>query len=359
MKNSYNKNIEKYFLTLDASVKQAIRKMKKIGEKVLFVIDDKNTLIGAISDGDIRKWILSDQSLNDPVDRICNKNPKYVHEDYELKTVKNLMLDLRIESVPVLNFENVIIDVLVWDKVFRDGIVKPKKKISIPVVIMAGGKGIRLDPFTRILPKPLIPIGERTILEIIMDSFYEYQVSAFYLSVYHKANLIKAYLEEMTDRYNIQYIEEDKPLGTAGSLKFLLKTPHKQFFVTNCDIIIETDHAEIVAHHDENRYDLTLVVSHMNYQIPYGVCTILNGGVLKNITEKPTYDFLVNTGMYIIGRKVLDLIPDDLNCDIPELIKTAQKKGLRVGVFPVDDKSWIDIGQWKEYHAAIEKMNLL
>jgi len=350
-------NVEKYLLPRDATVKMAIKQMKEAGEKVIFVIDQANILFGSISDGDIRKWILSEQSLDAPVDKVCNRSPKSVNEGYDLEDVKNSMLDLKIESIPVLTSQLKIVDVLVWDKVFRNGITKPKGKIAIPVVIMAGGKGSRLDPFTKVLPKALIPIGEQTIIEMIMSSFHEYSVTEFYLSINHKASLIKAYLMDRTGSYNITYLEEDKPLGTAGSLKFLLRNSYRQFFVTNCDIIVETDLSEIVAFHNAKAYDMTLVVSYTSYVIPYGICTISNGGLLDSIKEKPVCDLLVNTGMYLINRPVLELIPDNDYFDIPDLIKKAMELGFRVGVFPVDDKSWSDIGQWEEYRKAIGKFS--
>lgn len=357
MVNRHEKEVEKYLLPNNVSLKKAIGQMKEIGEKVLFVISDAGALIGALSDGDVRKWILTERSLDVSVEEVFNKKPIYVNENYELAHVKKIMLDFKITNIPVVNAENQIVHVLNWDQVFRNGIVRPQSKIDIPVVIMAGGKGKRLAPFTHVLPKPMIPIGDKTIIEIIMDKFHGYGVNEFFVSVNHMAPLIKAYLLNMIGHYTISYIEEDKPLGTAGSLRLLLDHPDKQFFVTNCDIIIESDLADIVTHHNEEAYDMTLVVSQMNYEIPYGICNIVNGGQLAGITEKPSYNFFVNTGMYIINRSVLELIPENTNFDIPEVIKAAQENQLSVGVFPVDEKSWIDVGQWEEYHKAINRLS--
>ena len=357
MVNRHEKDVRKYLLSSNISVKNAIGQMKEIGEKVLFVIDDAGTLIGALSDGDIRKWILNERSLDAPIEKAFNKKPIYVNKNYELKHVKKLMLDLKITNVPVVNAENQIVGILDWDQVFRNGIDRPQSKIDIPVVIMAGGKGKRLAPFTHVLPKPMIPIGDKTIIEIIMDKFHGHGVDQFFLSVNHMAPLIKAYLLDRVGRYVIHYIEEDKPLGTAGSLKLLLDHPEKQFFVTNCDIIIESDLADIVTHHNEKKSDMTIVVSQMDYEIPYGICNIINDGQLASITEKPTYNLLVNTGMYIINRNVLELIPENTKFDIPEVISAAQENQLKVGVFPVDEKSWIDVGHWEEYHKAINRLS--
>ena len=351
------KDVAKYLVKNHISLKSAMGQMKEIGQKVLFVVDESNGLIGALSDGDIRKWILTEGNLDESIEEAFNKKPIYVYENYELKHVKKLMLDLKIPNVPVVNPENLIVDVLDWGQVFRDGIDRPLSKIDIPVVIMAGGKGKRLAPFTHVLPKPMIPIGDKTIIEIIMDKFHGYGVKEFFVSVNHMAPLIKAYLLNMLGCYKINCIEEDKPLGTAGSLRFLLDYPDKEFLVTNCDIIIESDLADIVAYHNEENFDMTLVVSHMNYEIPYGVCNIVNGGQLTGVTEKPTYNFFVNTGMYIINRNVLELIPRNTHFDMPEVISSAREKQLKLGVFPVDEKSWIDVGQWEEYHKAINRLS--
>jgi dTDP-glucose pyrophosphorylase len=356
MLNRHEKDIAKYLLLDNVSLKKAIGQMNETGEKVLFVIDAAGALIGALSDGDIRKGILKEGGMAVSVAEVFNMKPIYVHENCELSHVKKIMLDLKITNVPVVNTEHQIVDVLNWDQVFRNGIERPQSKIDIPVVIMAGGKGKRLAPFTHVLPKPMIPIGDKTIIEIIMDKFHEYGVKRFFLSVNHMAPLIKAYLLDMVSHYAINYIEEEKPLGTAGSLRLLLGCPEKQFFVTNCDIIIESDLADMVAYHNEEAFDMTIIVSQMHYEIPYGICEIVNGGHLAGITEKPIYNLLVNTGMYIVNRSVLELIPENKKLDIPDLISVAQENQLRVGVFPVDEKSWIDVGQWEEYHKAVNKL---
>ncbi|MFC1856971.1 nucleotidyltransferase family protein [Thermodesulfobacteriota bacterium] len=328
--------------------------MKSIGQKILYVATPANELYGALSDGDIRKWILSEGSLDEPVKTVCNIKPVSVGEDYDRESIKKIMLDLKIESVPVVDGSNRIKNILTWDIIFRNGIRRPTGTIQIPVVIMAGGKGTRLDPFTRVLPKPLIPIGDKVVIEIIMEKFHEYGVDQFYISINHKGQLIKSYFEDTNKKDRIHYLEEDQPLGTAGSLRFLRETDHDKFMVTNCDIIIESDLSEIVEFHNEKSNHMTLVVSCRNYVIPYGVCSISNGGDLESITEKPAYDLLVNTGMYVLNKEILDLIPPGKLFHVTDLIAAAKVEGFKVGVFPIDENSWIDVGQWDEYRKAIK-----
>ena len=351
-------SVTAYLITTSKTVKQAMKQMSTIGEKELFVVDTKEVLLGALSDGDIRKWIVREgNNLDKTIDGLYNTNPKFVGEDFDLEKVKELMVTFKIESVPVLDAQKKVVRVLIWDEVFGGKVEKHREQMNVPVVIMAGGKGSRLDPFTKVLPKPLIPIGDKPIIEMIMDQFTPYGIRNFYICVHHRSKMIKAYFEEFQGKYAIEYVEEKEPLGTVGSLKFLdgrLKDP---FIVTNCDVIIHSDYAEMVKFHASHKNDLTLVVSCRHYVIPYGVCTTSDSGELKAITEKPEYDLLVNTGMYVMNNSLLGLIPSGESFSILDLIEAARRKGLRVGVFPIPEKAWVDVGQWEEYYKAVRQLN--
>jgi len=345
---------EDFLIERSGTVKQAMRQLSDLGEKELFVTD-KGKLLGALSDGDIRKWILKEGALNAPVESVCNKNPRSVGENYDLEEVRATMLELKIECVPVIDADRRITNVLTWDEVFSGKVQKTHEKLGVPVVIMAGGKGSRLDPFTRILPKPLIPVGDKPVIEVIMDKFSEYDINDFYISINHKARMIKSYFDEVNGhKYRISYVEETKPLGTAGSLRLLEGRLSDPFIVTNCDVLIDCDYAQLIHFHQEHGHDLTLVVSCRHYVIPYGVCDI-QGGLLKTIREKPELDLLINTGMYVMGNKVLNLIPKNEFLNFNDLILNAQAAGCQVGVFPVNDKSWLDVGQWEEYQKTINQ----
>lgn len=348
--------IKLFSIKKNITVKQAMRKISENGEKVLFVVDEKERLFGVLSDGDIRKWILSEGDLAEKIETVCNKNPVTVGEDYQIDDVKKLMLQLKIGCIPAVNDQKEIKDVLIWDTIFNGKRQKTKKNLELQVVIMAGGKGTRLDPFTTILPKPLIPIADKPIIEIIMDKFSEYGINKFFVSVNHKAKMVKSYFEDSNGNYSITYLEEDRPLGTAGSLKLLQDKISGSILVTNCDTIIDSDYGEFLKFHDDNGNDLTLVVSSRHYEIPFGVCDIENGGILKGMREKPEYHFLVNTGMYLLKSEMLDLIPQDQQFNITDLITKAQSAGKKIGVFPISENSWIDIGNWEEYRKAVQKL---
>ncbi|MCH7826834.1 MAG: nucleotidyltransferase family protein, partial [Bacteroidetes bacterium] len=312
-----------------------------------------------VSNGDFRRAILKGINLNDNVLVITNKNFLSYNIDYDKSKIHDLIINSTYQNIPILDKGELV-------KIINEKSLLQNKEavkiefptIDIPVVIMAGGKGSRMEPFTKILPKPLIPIGEKTILEMIMNEFEKYKVSKFYLSVNHKANMIKAYLDNI-NQYDVEYLYEDKPLGTAGSLKLLKNKIDKPFFVSNCDIIIKDNYKNIYDFHIEGNYQITLVASMQYYKIPYGICEFKNGGDLIKITEKPEYDFLVNTGLYLVNPSALDTIPEKKFYHITTLINDLLEKGEKVGVFPVSKKSWIDVGEWDEYRKSISLLKCM
>lgn len=353
----YTKKIEQLLINENESTLSAMKKLDLNKHKVLFVINNTGNLSGSITDGDIRRWILSGKQLSEGVLKACNKNPKVVSEPYSMDSIKELMLIHNIECIPVLAIDNKIKDVVLWVDLFQAEMVEyPKKQLKLPVVIMAGGYGKRLAPFTTILPKPLIPIGEKSIVEHIIDKFLPYGIDNFYMTTNHKSGIIKSYFEDIEKSYSIKLIKEEKPLGTAGSLKLVAEYIDDVFIVTNCDIIIRADYSEIIDFHIDNKYEITLVSSMMNYKIPYGICEIDKGGKLIELREKPEYNYLISTGMYILNKSVLDLIPINELFHITDLIeKVKHRKGL-VGVFPISEKSWDDTGEWDEYHKTVKRL---
>jgi NDP-sugar pyrophosphorylase family protein len=270
------------------------------------------------------------------------------------------MLKVNLGCVPVINPAREIVQLLFWKQMFQGGSPsKPKRQLDLPVVIMAGGQGTRLAPFTSVLPKPLIPVGDRTVIEIIINQFLPYGLNRFHLSVNYKAKILKSFFEELAPSYSMTYLEEQEPRGTAGILREMYAPTAENLIVTNCDIVIEADYAELMSFHTENNYDLTLVASLKEYHIPYGVCELEKGGSLAHITEKPQYSFLVNTGMYVVRRDRLGLIPRETRCDMTDFITQIKDAGGRIGVFPIGENAWLDIGEWAEYRKSLESLGRL
>ncbi len=350
--------MEKYLISPLATIKEALKKIDLAASKILFVTHDNFTLLGVISDGDIRRAILKGLALETEVSNIINTHPTTVFQDYNLADVKKIMLTQKYEAIPVVNTNHHLVDILFWNKIFNNKQEKRYPQINVPAVIMAGGKGTRLKPFTQILPKPLIPIGEKPIIEVIMDGFARFGIKTFYISLNFKGRMIKAYFEDIETASQLNYVFESKPLGTAGALKLLQPQLERPFFVTNCDILIKEDYTSLYNFHLKENNTLTLVASMQHHKIPYGVCEIESGGRLKKITEKPEYDFLVNTGMYVLNPETLELIPSDTFFNMPTLIEAIQKNGGKVGVYPVSEKSWIDVGQWSTYQEAIRLLSI-
>ncbi len=341
------------FIDSDISIKESIRLLDKFAKKVLLVTKE-NVLEGILTDGDIRRWILKNGNLDEKVYKIMNSNPIFLLEK-DKSLSKQLMKEKSVECIPILNNKKEVVDVVFWNDNFLDKL-NYYKDINVPVVIMAGGKGTRLYPYTKILPKPLIPIEDTPIIERIIDRFIDYGCKDFYLTVNYKKNMIKAYFNELDRSYNIHYVEEDKPLGTGGSLNLLKDKIKGTFFVINCDVLIEANYSDILKYHKKNNNKITVVTSLKNYKIPYGVIELSDTGNIINTIEKPEYNFLVNTGMYILEPEVLDDIPSNKFFNITDLIDNYINIGKRVGTYPVTNNSWLDMGEFKEMERMVNKI---
>ena len=347
---------QKVIIDIKSTIRDALKQLSNSGEKCLVVVGDEEKFIGTLSDGDVRKAILDGKEFGGSIEAIFNKNSTYLIEgEYSKKEVKNIFLENKFDLIPVIDKSGKIIDILNWVKIFENGKNRIKTSLNVPVVVMAGGRGTRMDPFTKVLPKPLIPIHGKPIIEHIIERFTIIGCSDFHLTVNYKSSILKAYFEELRPDYSIQFIEEKNPLGTGGSLKFLEGKFSHPFFVTNCDIIIKTDYATLYEFHKKGDYDVTLVASTKEYIIPYGTCELNKSGHLSHINEKPTYDFLINTGLYILNPDVLSTIPMNKFYHITHMIEDLKNAGKKIGIFPIDDDAWIDVGQWAEYKKAVEK----
>lgn len=338
------------------TVPEALRILDGSEIKTLFIIDDKYRLVGSLTDGDVRRYILRTGGLAGDVSDACNRDPFVVEGGYDREEVIGRMRSMHLKAAPVIDRDRKIVDFLIPS--IDSDLDDPKEQTlaNIPVVIMAGGKGTRLDPFTRILPKPLIPIGNQPVIEIIMNEFNRYGASKFFISVNHKARLIKAYFEDQSYPYQISFLEEEEPLGTAGALKMLEGTVSGDFFVSNCDVIIKSDFSEVLQFHRAGDYHLTIIAAMHQHAIPYGVCEPGEDGSLISITEKPEYSMLINTGVYILNSRALKHIIPNRVFHITDLIDKLKESGLRVGVYPVEESSYSDIGQWETYRKTLQSM---
>ncbi|WP_198517125.1 nucleotidyltransferase family protein [Tenacibaculum sp. SZ-18] len=344
-----SKKVELLKINHDASLIDAMKQMDRLDKKSLLVFNQEKFL-NIISIGDIQRAIIKNVDINASVFNVLRSTTRIVAEDTPFESIKEIMKEFRTELMPVVDDNNNLVDVYFWEDVFLKNQRREKRALNLPVVIMAGGFGTRLRPLTHIIPKPLIPIGEESMIEHIIGRFQDIGCNEFYTSVNYKARMIEFYFNEIKDKtYKIEFFKEDKPLGTAGSLSLLKGKINSTFFVSNCDIFIEEDYCEIYDYHKRNKNELTIVSAVKNYNIPYGTLVTKEDGVLEKIEEKPNFNFQINTGFYIVEPHLIDEIPENEFFHITHLMEKLLKEERKIGVFPVSSGSWKDIGVWSEY----------
>lgn len=350
---------EKFILQETLSIADAMSQIDINARGILFIVDDENRLVGTLTDGDIRRWILNKGDLSSPVYMAMNRVPKSLKSN-ERDIANQYMRDNQITAVPIVDEYNIIKDIIFLN---ADSFISTSGRINslvgIPVIIMAGGKGTRLYPYTKILPKPLIPIGETPIVERIIGRFLLHGINRFYMTLNYKKGMIKSYFNDLEPEYRIEYIEEDKPLGTAGSIKLIDEKFNKPIFVTNCDALIMADYADIYEHHINSRNEITMVTALKNITIPYGVVNTGDNGELLTMEEKPKMSYFVNTGMYVVNPGVINEIPDDELFHMTNLIEKVMNNGGKVGTYPISEDSFLDMGEFDEMKRMEQKLNTI
>lgn len=335
--------LEQFIVQPDTSILETMTKIDNNARGIAYVVDLRGELLGAITDGDIRRYILKNRTINGNAGMIMNSNLIYL-ENNQFHLAMKVMRERTITSIPIVNSEKKLLYIE-----FENGVkFYNQMNLKIPVVIMAGGKGTRLYPYTQILPKPLIPIGEKTITEHIMNHFERFGCSKFTMIVNYKKEIIKAFFLDQDNKRNVDFIEEEQFLGTAGGLKLLESKVFGTFFMSNCDTIIEENYGEIYRYHRDNKNIITLVCALKKEIIPYGTVITDEFGKIQKLTEKPEFEFLTNTGLYMMEPEFLNEIPENTFIHITDVIQKCIDKGLNVGVYPVNENAWLDMGQLDE-----------
>ncbi len=342
--------IEDLIISEEITVLEAMQRLNEKGKKILFIAPDLH-LKAVLTDGDVRRHILHGGDLSEKVGNMANYNFEFVDVSLRHKA-SEMLVKKSISALPVLNKDGVIVDVVFFD----ESSIKVNKALSLPVVVMAGGLGTRLYPYTKILPKPLIPVGEKPIIEHITDRFNSFGCNDFKLIVNHKKNMIKAYFNELHKDYTVEFADEETFLGTGGGLALLKGKINTPFFLTNCDVLIEADYNDIYKFHKKNGNLITVVCALKHVTIPYGVFNLNTAGEIESVTEKPTFNFLTNTGMYLVDERIIDELEDNKVISFPEIMENYRAKGFKVGVYPVSEDSWMDMGQLEELEAMRRKL---
>lgn len=341
---------------MTSTILATLKQMDVVHHKSLLVFEG-DKFFSIVTIGDLQRAIIANKSFDSLIgDIIDNSSKKYAHTSDTKEDIKKWMLEVRAEMMPVIDSKGELVDVIFWEELFQESFEDKRSGISIPVVIMAGGLGSRLKPLTNVLPKPLIPIGEKTILEEIMTQFEKIGCEKFFLSVNYKSEMIRFYLNQIDHKYNIEFFEENKPMGTIGSVSLIKGKISSPFFVSNCDILIDQDYRDVYEYHQKNHNDLTIVAAVKSYKIPYGVIETGDNGLMLDLHEKPEQTYMINTGVYILNPELINEIPDGEFFHITDLIEKIRFQGGRVGCFPVSEHAWKDMGDWNEYLKIVKNI---
>ena len=346
--------INKFLGNPSLSIVEAMQKIDINAKGILFIVSGSDKLTGTVTDGDIRRTIIKTGKLELHVVDVMNHNPQSVRQG-EQKKAYEMLEWLKLNAVAVTDADKRLIDII-----FKENETEAKKEREsalkdVSVVIMAEGKGTRLYPYTKILPKPLIPMGDIPVVERILDRFNSYGADSFYITVNYRKNMIKSYLEDQA-KYNINYIEEEKPLGTAGSLKMPSGKISRPFFVTNCDILIDADYREIYRYHVKTGNVVTIVSALKSIEVPYGVIQSNGNGNVYALEEKPQMSYFINTGMYVLNPWCFRYIPEDTFFHMTDLLDKLLDEGQGVGMYPVSEESFLDMGEWEELQRMEQKL---
>ena len=342
---------------ISMTIVDAMGKIDANSKGILFINDANGKLVGSLTDGDIRRWILKSGDITAVVSYAMNRYPQFLKANNTLKA-ETVMKEKNITAIPIVDDEYKIIDIRLLSEI--ENVNRPKGKLSdVPVVVMAGGRGTRLYPYTKILPKPLIPIGDTPIVERIIDYYTNFGIKMFYMTVNYKKAMIRSYFDDLDKNYTIKYVEEEKPLGTGGSIKLIKDKFERPIFITNCDALIFADYYDIYQYHIKSGNDITMISALKNFQIPYGVMHTGQNGILESMEEKPKLSYFINTGMYVINQETIDLIPDNIMFHMTHLVEKVMKNGGKVGTYPVSEDSFLDMGELSEMKRMEEKLHIV
>jgi dTDP-glucose pyrophosphorylase/predicted transcriptional regulator len=346
--------IENYLINNSCVLSKALLRMNKYGIKTLVVTDELKNYLGTLTDGDVRRALMKKKNLSDKIEKIYRKKSIFFFKkDFSIKKIKKIFFRNKIEIIPVLNKNRKVFRIINYYEIVNK--IKFKKKvgkkiIDAAVIVMAGGEGTRLLPYTKVLPKPLIPIGNKTLIEHVINQFTFHGIKNFIFTINYKALIFKAFFKELKPDINYKFVEEKKPLGTAGSLSEIKIKNIKNYIISTCDTIIKVDYYKVFKFHIKNNNDITILAANVFQKIPYGVLKYGQENKLIDFSEKPILKHTINTGIYIVNNKIFNLIPRNKIFNMNDVVNKASKLGKNISLFKISEKNWKDYGKISSFN---------
>ena len=342
------KNIENIKLRQNATIKEALGIIDSGAMQIALVVDDNDKLLGTLTDGDIRRGILMGLDLDSSIETIVFKEPAVAKISSTKEEILKIALSKKLHQIPIVDDNGIVLDLKEIEE-----LVEPKIKTN-RVILMVGGLGTRLRPLTQDMPKPMLKVGNKPILQTIVEKFAEYGFVNITMCVNFNASIIRDYFGDGKEfGVNIDYVLEQKRMGTAGALSLLKERPSEPFFVMNGDLLTNVNFEHIFNYHMLNKATATMCVREYDYEVPYGVVK-MNDNKIIEIAEKPVQKFFVSAGIYMLSPEILDLIPKNEFYDMPALFEKLIKLSKNVISFPIREY-WLDIGRMEEYQRANEE----
>ena len=337
-------------LLKDESMEKAIKNLNLQSTRIVLVIDNSKKLLGTITDGDIRRALLENKPMDTPLCDFMNPNPTTASENEDMDEILKLMQKNDLLQIPILDSKSKIVGLETLHHLIEN------EKKNNPVFLMAGGFGKRLAPLTDEMPKPLLKIGSKPILEIIMDKFIDQGFNNFYISTHFLAEKIVDHFGDGSLKgVSIEYIHEKKPMGTAGSLGLL---PHDKIntpiIMMNGDLLSKVDFTDLLSYHNDKPGEITMCISEYEFQVPYGVINI-DKERLKGIDEKPSQKFFINAGIYVVEPSIIQKVNNNEYIDMPTLLDEMIEDGIEINVFPIHEY-WLDVGKIDDFNMAKEEI---
>lgn len=348
---TFYKNWRKALINKNYTIKNVIKNLNLTAIQICLVVDKNKKLVGTVTDGDIRRALLDGCSIDDKITKYINYKSKKIYKGFANNQLKNLLAKYKITSLPVLNNNNQIIDLISWNDLINN-----QNKFNIPIIFQVGGKGTRLAPLTNNIPKPMIKIKGIPILEKLVLKARSEGFSDFYFIINYLGNKIINYFKDGKKlSVNIKYIKEKKSLGTAGGLS-LNNFNCKTIIVSNGDVLTDLSYKNLLLYHKQSKNDLTVGVKNIKTVNPYGVVEISKNKQIKNLIEKPVENNYISAGVYVFETKLFNLIEKNKYLDMSSYINLLIKKNKKVGACPIHE-NWLDIGRVDDFKKANDEYN--